>query len=80
MDEYQSLSHTKWECKYHCRSQVESSSFEPDRKFRFLGSSGIPMLCWHSRVGVAPGVVAQSRSDGVGSGAIGECPPVTQNP
>jgi hypothetical protein len=27
------------------------------------------MLCWHSFVGVAPGEVAPSRSDGVGSGS-----------
>jgi hypothetical protein len=34
----------------------------------------------HSRAGVAPGAVAQSRGDGVGSEAIGGSPPVTQNP
>jgi hypothetical protein len=38
------------------------------------------MVCSHSRTGVAPGAVAQSRGDGVGSEAIGGCPPVTQNP
>ena len=27
------------------------------------------MVCSHSRAGVAPGAVAQSRSDGVGSGS-----------
>jgi len=27
------------------------------------------MLCWHSLAGVAPGGVAQSRGDGVGSGS-----------
>src|ERR1700686_564277 len=27
------------------------------------------MLCWHSLAGVAPGQVAQSRGDGVGSGS-----------
>ena len=37
------------------------------------------MLWWHSLAGVAPGGVAQSRGDGVGSEAIGGCPPVTQN-
>jgi len=48
---------------YKCRiiSQVESSSFE--------GRLGTLMVCSYSPAGVAPGAVAQSRGDGVGSGS-----------
>jgi hypothetical protein len=35
------------------------------------------MLCWHSLAGVAPGGVAQSRGDGVGSGSSRRKPSLT---
>ena len=38
------------------------------------------MVWLHSRAGVAPGAVAQSRGDGVGSGAIGKRPPGDAEP
>ena len=63
-----------------CRSQIESSYSRPSRKFRFRRSVETLMVWLHSRAGIAPGTVAQSRGDGVGSEAIGKCPPVTQNP
>ena len=38
------------------------------------------MVCSHSRTGVAPGAVAQSRGDGVGSEAIGGVPSCDAKP
>src|ERR1019366_3343136 len=44
-----------------CRTKVESAGF--------AGRLETLTVCSHSRAGVAPGAVAQSRGDGVGSGS-----------
>jgi hypothetical protein len=53
----------------HCRSQIESSYPSQVESSGFEGRIETLMVCSHSRAGVAPGAVAQSRGDGVGSGS-----------
>ena len=67
------------------RRNPENRGSQPSRCLPTSGlidkrSAEPPVVCSVSRAGVAPGAVAQSRSDGVGAEAIGGCPPVTQNP
>ena len=54
-----------------------SVSTKVDRSGYFECQTTTLVVCSHSHGGVAPVAVAQSRGDGVGSGAIGESPPVT---
>jgi len=42
MDEYESLSHTKWECKYHVVVCCERGSLQLERKRCFTEDEGGP--------------------------------------
>jgi len=43
MDEYESLSHTKWECKYHVVVCCERGSLQLERKRCFTEDEGRPL-------------------------------------
>jgi len=62
MDEYESLSHTKWECKYHVVVCCERGSLQLERKRCFTEDEGGAPRSRLARAGFKPPQAAGVKS------------------